>query len=93
MSRTVTCKVCGFPFSGESFPNGHICPSCNKKRAKVYRSAKHTEIDRRRKLTLEQVKQIRALRKQGKSMNELAQHFKVGKGTVVDIVNERSWKR
>jgi hypothetical protein len=93
MTRTITCKVCGRPFSGDHFPNGHICPSCNKKRAKAYREAKRTGLDRRRKLTPEQVEQIRTLRKQGRSMGAIATAFNISKPVIVGIINGTSWKR
>ena len=93
MTRTITCKVCGRPFSDERFPNGHICPDCNKKRAKAYREAKRSGPDRRRKLTPEQVEQIRALRKQGRSMGAIATAFNISKPAIVGIINGTSWKR
>lgn len=92
MTRTVTCKVCGRPFSGERFPNGHICPSCNKKRAKAYRGAKRTGPDRRRKLTLEQVEQIRAQFKLGRTLTQIATDFDVSKPNVFCIINRKTWK-
>lgn len=80
------------PFSGETFPNGHICRSCNKKRAKQYREQRKGLTDRRCRLTEEKVREIRRLHSAGKSIRGIAEAFEVSHNAIHAIVRGLSWK-